>query len=174
MCSSDLQGIKRGIMEMADGIVINKADGNNVDKARMAATHFRNALHFFPVPDSGWTPKVLTYSGFYGLGIKEIWNMIDEYIAFVKQNGYFEYRRNEQAKYWMYETINEQLKNSFLPERTHCRQFETSRTRCANGENDFFRRCQQTLGRIFREAVKVIPVPFPLSESAAQIGRAHV
>lgn len=109
----ELQGIKRGIMEMADGIVINKADGNNVDKARMAATHFRNALHFFPVPDSGWTPKVLTYSGFYGLGIKEIWNMIDEYIAFVKQNGYFEYRRNEQAKYWMYETINEQLKNSF-------------------------------------------------------------
>ena len=78
----ELQGIKRGIMEMADGIVINKADGNNVDKARMAATHFRNALHFFPVPDSGWTPKVLTYSGFYGLGIKEIWNMIDEYIAF--------------------------------------------------------------------------------------------
>lgn len=109
----ELQGIKRGIMEMADGIVINKADGNNIEKARLAATHFRNALHLFPAPESGWTPQVLTYSGFYGLGIAEIWKMIDDYIAFVKENGYFEYRRNEQAKYWMYETINEQLRNSF-------------------------------------------------------------
>ncbi|MBQ8361261.1 MAG: methylmalonyl Co-A mutase-associated GTPase MeaB [Bacteroidaceae bacterium] len=109
----ELQGIKRGIMEMADGIVINKADGNNIEKAKLAATHFRNALHLFPAPESGWTPRVLTYSGFYGLGIKEIWDMIDEYIAFVKGNGYFQYRRNEQAKYWMYESINEQLRNSF-------------------------------------------------------------
>lgn len=109
----ELQGIKRGIMEMADGIVINKADGNNIEKARLAATHFRNALHLFPAPESGWTPQVLTYSGFYGLGIAEIWKMIDDYIAFVKENGYFEYRRNEQAKYWMYETINEHLRNSF-------------------------------------------------------------
>lgn len=109
----ELQGIKRGIMEMADGIVINKADGSNIDKAKLAATQFRNALHLFPAPDSGWTPQVLTYSGFYGLGIKEIWDMVYEYIDFVKGNGYFDYRRNEQTKYWMYETINEQLKESF-------------------------------------------------------------
>jgi Putative periplasmic protein kinase ArgK and related GTPases of G3E family len=109
----ELQGIKRGIMEMADGIVINKADGNNIEKARLAANHFKNALHLFPVPDSGWHPKVLTYSGFYGLGIKEIWDMIYEYFDFVKANGYFEYRRCEQAKYWMYETINEHLRDSF-------------------------------------------------------------
>ena len=109
----ELQGIKRGIMEMADGIVINKADGSNVDKAQLAATQFRNALHLFPAPDSGWTPRVLTYSGFYNLGVKEIWDMIDEYIAFVKENGYFDYRRNEQSKYWMYEAINEHLRDSF-------------------------------------------------------------
>ncbi len=109
----ELQGIKRGIMEMADGIVINKADGSNMEKARLAAAHFRNALHLFPKPESGWTPQVLTYSGFYGLGIEEIWKMIYDYIAFVKKNGYFEYRRNEQAKYWMYETINEHLRDSF-------------------------------------------------------------
>ena len=109
----ELQGIKRGIMEMADGIVINKADGNNIEKAKLAAAHFRNALHLFPTPDSGWTPKVLTYSGFYGLGIKEIWDMIDEYFVFVKKNGYFDYRRNEQSKYWMYESINEHLRDSF-------------------------------------------------------------
>ncbi|WP_108823439.1 methylmalonyl Co-A mutase-associated GTPase MeaB [Dysgonomonas sp. Marseille-P4361] len=109
----ELQGIKRGIMEMADGIVINKADGNNIDKAKLAQSHFKNALHLFPLPDSGWSPKVLTYSGYYEIGIAEVWDMIEEYITFVKNNGYFEYRRNEQAKYWMYESINEQLKSNF-------------------------------------------------------------
>ena len=109
----ELQGIKRGIMEIADGIVINKCDGNNVDKCHMAATNFRNALHFFPPTESGWQPKVLCYSGFYALGIKEVWDMIFEYFKFVKDNGYFDYRRNEQNKYWMYETINEKLRNSF-------------------------------------------------------------
>lgn len=109
----ELQGIKRGIMEMADGIVINKADGDNLERAKLAATQFRNALHLFPAPESGWTPQVLTYSGFYSLGIKEVWDMVYEYIDFVKGNGYFEYRRNEQSKYWMYETINEQLRDNF-------------------------------------------------------------
>lgn len=109
----ELQGIKRGIMEMADGIVINKADGSNIEKAQLAATQFRNALNLFPTPDSGWAPQVLTYSGFYNIGIKEIWDMVYGYIDFVKSNGYFDHRRNEQSKYWMYESINEQLKGSF-------------------------------------------------------------
>lgn len=109
----ELQGIKRGIMEISDGIVINKCDGDNVDRCHLAATSFRNALHFFPQPESGWLPKVLCYSGFYGTGIKEIWDMVYEYVRFVKDNGYFDYRRNEQNKYWMYETINEQLRDHF-------------------------------------------------------------
>lgn len=109
----ELQGIKRGIMEMADGIVINKADGDNLQKAKLAQTHFKNALHLFPLPDSGWSPKVLTYSGYYELGITEVLAMVDDYVAFVKKNGYFDYRRNEQSRYWMYETINERLKSTF-------------------------------------------------------------
>ncbi|MFR9166982.1 MAG: methylmalonyl Co-A mutase-associated GTPase MeaB [Dysgonomonas sp.] len=109
----ELQGIKRGIMEMADGIIINKADGNNIPKAQLAQNHFQNALQLFPMPESGWRPKVLTYSGYYETGIKEVWDMIDEYIDFVKKNGYFQHRRNEQAKYWMYETINDKLKQDF-------------------------------------------------------------
>src|SRR5574344_1302263 len=109
----ELQGIKRGIMEMADGIVINKADGDNIEKAKLAASQFRNALHLFPPTESGWFPKVLTYSGYYNLGIKEIWDMVDEYIRFTKKNGYFDFRRSEQAKYWMYEAINEHLRDSF-------------------------------------------------------------
>ena len=109
----ELQGIKRGIMEIADGIVINKADGSNVDKAELAASHFRNALHLFPVPDSGIVPEVMCYSGFYELHIDEVLEMIFRYIRQVKENGYFQYRRNEQSKYWMYESINEHLRNSF-------------------------------------------------------------
>lgn len=110
----ELQGIKRGIMEMADGIVINKADGDNIPYCDLAASRFRNALHLFPVPDSKWTPKVLTYSGFYGIGIEEVWKMVYDYMDFVKKNHYFEKKRRRQAKYWMYESINEQLRNSFF------------------------------------------------------------
>ena len=84
-----------------------------MDKCHLAARNFRNALHFFPAPESGWQPKVLCYSGFYGTGIKEIWDMVYEYVNFVKGNGYFAYRRNEQSKYWMYESINEHLRGSF-------------------------------------------------------------
>ena len=109
----ELQGIKRGIMEMADGIVINKCEGDNVERAKLAAAQFRSALHLFPTPPSGWSPKVLTYSGYYELGIDEVWKMIDEYFEFVHKNGYFEERRRQQEKYWMYETINEQLKRHF-------------------------------------------------------------
>lgn len=109
----ELQGIKRGIMEMADGIIINKADGDNVEKAKLAQAHFRNGLHLFPMPESGWSPEVLLYSGYYEYGIKEIWDMIDKYVEFTQKNGYFEHRRNEQSKYWMYETINGQLKSKF-------------------------------------------------------------
>ncbi len=109
----ELQGIKRGIMEMADGIVINKADGNNIEKAKLAAAQFRNALHLFPPTLSGWTPQVLTYSGYYEIGIPEVWKMVDDYVAFTRKNGFFEHKRHEQSKYWMFETINEQLKEHF-------------------------------------------------------------
>lgn len=109
----ELQGIKRGIMEMADGIVINKADGDNIDRARLAQAQFRSALHLFPTPPSGWTPEVLTYSGYYELGIAEVWDMIDRYFDFVEKNGYFERRRRDQARYWMYETIDNRLRSHF-------------------------------------------------------------
>jgi LAO/AO transport system kinase len=109
----ELQGIKRGIMEMADAITINKADGNNIEKAEMARVQYMNALHMFPAPESGWNPKVLTCSAYLKTGISEIWNTIDEYLTHVKNNMYFQHRRNEQSKFWMYETINEHLRNSF-------------------------------------------------------------
>jgi len=109
----ELQGIKRGIMEMADGIVINKADGDNVDRARLAQAQFRSALHLFPPTTSGWMPEVLTYSGYYELGIKEVWDMIDRYFEFTTGNGYFQQKRQQQARYWMLETIDSQLRSNF-------------------------------------------------------------
>ncbi|MCC8187011.1 MAG: methylmalonyl Co-A mutase-associated GTPase MeaB [Bacteroides sp.] len=147
----ELQGIKRGIMEMADCIVINKADGNNIEKAQLAATQFRNALHLFPAPESGWTPQVLTYSGFYNLGVKEIWDMVYEYIAFVKANGYFEYRRNEQSKYWMYESINEQLRDSFYHHPVVAPLFRQKEQQVLQGELTSFMAAKELLDTYFRE-----------------------
>ena len=109
----ELQGIKRGIMEMADGIAINKCDGANIDKARVAKSQYQNALHLFPLPESGWSPEAITCSSIDKNGIQEIWNMVERYIDFVKVNYFFDYKRNAQSKYWMYETINEQLKANF-------------------------------------------------------------
>ena len=109
----ELQGIKRGIMEMADGIAINKADGNNIERALLAKTQLQTALHYFPPHESGVAPKVLTCSAFEHIDIDKIWENISEYCTSVQKNGYFDTRRSEQAKYWMYETINEQLKLRF-------------------------------------------------------------
>lgn len=109
----ELQGIKRGIMEMADGIAINKCDGTNVEKAKVARTQFQNALHLFPAHESGWSPEAVTCSAVELNGIPQVWNMVERYIDFVKENDYFDTKRTEQSKYWMYESINEQLKANF-------------------------------------------------------------
>lgn len=109
----ELQGIKRGIMEMADLIVINKADGENINAATRAKTEYQNALHLFPPAASGWNPKVITASAEEGTGISEIDCLLNDHLNFTKKNNYFLEKRNKQAKYRMYETINEELKNRF-------------------------------------------------------------
>ncbi|MGC9151733.1 MAG: methylmalonyl Co-A mutase-associated GTPase MeaB [Microbacter sp.] len=109
----ELQGIKRGIMEMVDGIAINKADGDNIDRVNVTKAQLTSALHMFPLPDSGWSPQVLTCSAKFRKNIPEVWDMIVHYIEFVKENGFFKKNRMVQATYWMYETINEQLRSHF-------------------------------------------------------------
>jgi len=109
----ELQGIKRGIMEMADGIAINKADGSNIEKAQVAKVQFQNALRLFPASDSGWKPRAETCSSLHNIDIDKIWDMVIEYVAFTQNNGFFSYKRNNQSKYWMYESINEYLKDNF-------------------------------------------------------------
>ena len=109
----ELQGIKRGIMEMADMMVITKADGENIHKADLAKAQYQGALHLFPLADSGWRPQVYTCSSHEGTGLEEVWQGVEQYLQHIELNGYFMANRNRQNKYWMYETINETLKSSF-------------------------------------------------------------
>lgn len=134
----ELQGIKRGIMEMADVIAINKADGNNIEKAGLARVQYKNALHLFPPTPSGWTPRVLTCSAFYKQGIDKIWESITDYLALVKGNYYFQHRRNEQSKYWMYESINEQLRSGFYNHPTIKEKLSFFESQVLNNEMSSF------------------------------------
>jgi LAO/AO transport system kinase len=105
----ELQGIKKGIMEMADAIVITKADGANMKQAQQAQTDFQHALHLFSPSDSGWRPKILLSSAFEKSGIKEIWSLIEEYINFVKSNGYFATLRSQQELIWFHDNMQKLL-----------------------------------------------------------------
>ena len=109
----ELQGIKRGIMEMADMIAINKCDLDG-DKASLAAQQFRNALHLFPMPDSGWSVPVTLCSAYSKQGLQDIWNSVLEYVAFTKQNGYFYHKRQQQSLRILEETIESTLKERFF------------------------------------------------------------
>ena len=109
----ELQGIKRGIIEMADSIVINKADGNNMTAAKLAKAEFNRALHLYPDKGNNWIPKTLTCSALNNKGVSDIWELIQEYISITKENGYFQQKRNDQNKYWMLQTIENTLKSNF-------------------------------------------------------------
>lgn len=110
----ELQGIKRGIMEMADSILINKSDGDNIQKTTVAKAEINRALHFFPAKKSGWIPTVATCSAKTHEGINEIWENIADYIEHTKNNNYFNTKRAEQNEFWLMETVNEQLKQDFF------------------------------------------------------------
>ncbi|MCM1291181.1 MAG: methylmalonyl Co-A mutase-associated GTPase MeaB [Prevotella sp.] len=145
----ELQGIKRGIMEMADGIVINKCDGDNIERANLAAAQFRNALHLFPPTPSKWMPEVMCYSGYFELGIDKVWDMIDRYFDYVKSTGYFDQKRNEQAKYWMIETIDEQLRHAFYHQPQVKALLEQKEMRVLNNEQSSFTAAKDVLDFYF-------------------------
>lgn len=109
----ELQGIKRGIMEMADLIAITKADGDNIRKSQVAKVEYESALHLFPPAESGWSPPVMTCSSREMNGILDVWQEVLNYVEFTKGTRYFTERRKNQSKYWMYETINEALRSGF-------------------------------------------------------------
>lgn len=109
----ELQGIKRGIMEMADAIAITKADGDNILNAKKAKQRYKNAMHLFPANDNEWIPEVTNCSAIENEGIKDAWEIIEKYERHTKLKGYFNKNRSKQAKFWMYEKINDELKRQF-------------------------------------------------------------
>ncbi len=113
----ELQGIKRGIIEMADAIVINKADGDNIKRARNASVEFSRALHLYPPKENGWTPKVLSCSALENTGLDEIWDMISNYIAENKSTNFFTSKRQNQNKNWLIQTLDDQLKQLFYQDK---------------------------------------------------------
>ena len=122
----ELQGIKRGIMEMADAVVINKAEGANLKRAMRAKTDFERALHLYPPKENGWQPKVLTCSAIENQGIDEIWEIIDSFLAIVRKNKAFENNRRNQNKYWFLQTLERLLTQSFYDNNIIKKQLQHS------------------------------------------------
>ncbi|SFD03638.1 methylmalonyl Co-A mutase-associated GTPase MeaB [Algibacter pectinivorans] len=110
----ELQGIKRGIIEMADTIAINKADGNNLKQAKLAQVEFKRALHLYPEKASQWQPKVTLCSALENQGIEDIWNIILDYVSTTTKSKYFQHNRLQQNTFWLIQTVENQLKSNFF------------------------------------------------------------
>ncbi len=145
----ELQGIKRGIMEMADLIAITKADGDNIRKSQVAKVEYESALHLFPLAESGWSPPVMTCSSRDMVGINEVWNEILNYVIYTKGNGYFVNRRRDQSKYWMYETINEALRSGFYNSKSIQQQMPLIESRVLNESISSFAAAKELLDKYF-------------------------
>ncbi|SHG10065.1 methylmalonyl-CoA mutase metallochaperone MeaB [Flavobacterium micromati] len=148
----ELQGIKRGIMEMADAIVINKADGDNIKKAQFAKMEFNRALHLFPAKNSGWTPTTSTCSSITHEGISTVWETIEQFLILTKENNSFYTKRKEQNQYWMLETINEYLKTSFYNQSEIQNLLESTKKAVQNDEISPFAAAQLLLDKYFHTA----------------------
>ncbi len=146
----ELQGIKRGIMEMADAIAITKADRENIARAERAKAEYANALHLFPPTESGWTPRVMTCSSKTNTGISEVWDTVLEYMALTHHNCYFQKKRLEQSRYWMYETINQNLKDSFYHDRRIQKLLQNYEASVLKGETTPFTPAKVLLEKFFK------------------------
>ena len=142
----ELQGIKRGIMEMADAIVINKADGDNVKKAELAAREYKNALHLFPASRSGWIPIVLTASSTNGNGIAETWEMVEKFTNISSESGFFEIRRKEQALQAFTDTIEETIRQRFYQRKEVKDQLETLQQDILSGKISPYAAAKKIIG----------------------------
>ena len=130
----ELQGIKKGIMEMADGIAITKADGDNLAPTKRAKVDYSNALHLFPPSEAGWYPEVHTCSSITGEGLENIWNMIEKQIAHTKENGYFKSYRESQNTLWMESIILDQLTSNFYSNKEIKNSIDKIKSKIQNGE----------------------------------------
>ena len=134
----ELQGIKRGIMEMADAIAITKADGSNVNKAKAARAEYRNALHLYPKAASGWLPQVSTCSALEQTGLDTMWQTIADYLQLTRQNGYFEQKRRHQNQQWLYEAIRQGLEERFYANQQVKAQLTAIEAQVKEGQKSAF------------------------------------
>jgi LAO/AO transport system kinase len=109
----ELQGVKRGIVELADALIITKADGDNVGAATRARAEYENALHLFPKPESGWQPVVRTSSALTGEGVAEAWRLVENFRHLTQTNGYFARNRERQQGSWLHQTLRRKLAEAF-------------------------------------------------------------
>lgn len=109
----ELQGIKRGIMELCDALLINKADGDNIQAAKRAAADYKNALHLFTEKESGWIAEVTTVSALNGTGMEEVADAIERYHRQSELNGWFRQNRLNQEQAWLMELIENELQRDF-------------------------------------------------------------
>lgn len=130
----ELQGIKKGIMEMADGIVINKADGDNLVLAKKAKSTYQNALHLFPLSESGWTPPVSIASSITNFGLDKIWDMISSYEAITLESGFKEKNRSEQRMKWLEEGLQFLLIHRFLENSQIQTKLASEKVKVQSGE----------------------------------------
>ncbi|MEO1263043.1 MAG: methylmalonyl Co-A mutase-associated GTPase MeaB [Bacteroidota bacterium] len=130
----DLQGIKRGIVEMADLVAINKTDGDRIKLAKSAVKDYRQALHLYPPKESGWTPKVVTCSALEQIGMDGIWEQINEFQLLTKTNGWFGENRKEQSRNWFYEAMEQQLKQLFFQNKQVLSQLQEAEKQVVEGE----------------------------------------
>jgi LAO/AO transport system kinase len=145
----ELQGIKRGIMEMADTIAINKIDDTDSKHVQQAIREYKNALHLYPETKSGWSPEVTSCSAITGEGISEIWETIQDYLTLTKENGYFREKRNRQAKHWMYDTITNRLTEHFYNNPAVKKEQQNIEQRVLNGQLSSFKAAQKLLDLYF-------------------------
>jgi LAO/AO transport system kinase len=130
----ELQGIKKGIMEMADGVVIHKADGDNLAHVKTARTTYLNALHLFPLGKNNWSAPVMTASSLTNEGLSEIWEMIEKYRLQMQESGYWESNRAEQRLNWLDENLQFLLGKFFLEHLEVQELLSQNRIKVENGE----------------------------------------
>ncbi|EAZ81008.1 methylmalonyl Co-A mutase-associated GTPase MeaB [Algoriphagus machipongonensis] len=148
----ELQGIKKGIMEMADGILIHKADGENKSAAKKAISSYKSALHLFPPAANGWYPQVLTASSYTKEGIDEAWEMIMKFESQAKTSGYKEENRVSQRLNWLEENLQTLLGNRFYGDPEIQKQLDKSKEQVAKGEVSPLVLARELIGLFFRNA----------------------
>ena len=134
----ELQGIKRGIMEMADALVITKADGENVKKSQMARQQYQNAMHLFPPTTNGWIPKALICSAYENTNIDEVWKVIASFENHTRLNGSFESNRKNQDKFWLKETLEEMILHGFYSNEMLTQKLKSMQQEVESGKESSF------------------------------------